>query len=78
MRVGDYTCCFVSQKPPQPVEKVSSRALRGRKASEIALYKRPIRRIFVSKDAISHFLKLVDLVFQHAAPFSAKETTIMF
>ena len=28
---------------------------------------RPIRRIFVSKDAISHFLKLVDLVFQQAA-----------
>jgi hypothetical protein len=30
---------------------------------------RPIRRIFVSKDAISHFLKLVDLVFQQAGTF---------
>jgi hypothetical protein len=27
---------------------------------------RPIRRIFVSKANISHFLKLVDLVFQQA------------
>jgi hypothetical protein len=27
---------------------------------------RPIRRIFVSKDTISHLLKLVDLVFRQA------------